>query len=1011
MVGRLAHRRHRGVVEQSPLDRLCALHGIANEYYDIDGMLHRPSDHSRRRLLQAMGVDADNDDHLRRLLHVEEAERWRRRLDPVAARRDGESTLSLEFRMPEGERARPIRWRITEESGRIASGTLNPDDLPILQRREFDGLVWIRTSILIPSPTTTGYHRLQISEGSAPQNAIAECLVIVAPPRCYRPHAVAAGRRLWGLTAQLYGLRSQRNWGIGDFTDLLRLVEFAAETGAGFVGLNPLHSPLAHDNAHASPYDPSSRRFLNTLYLDVEAIPDFAESKEAVQLVADESFQAELRSLRGAELIDYQAVSALKDKLLDLLFRNFSDRHKDRDSERGRLFQAFQRDRGELLYRYAAFRVVYEYWSERDPAAWGWPAWPAEFHDCGSQAVAELVNERRARLDFFMYLQWNADLQLAAAAERATELGMPIGIYADLALSSKNGGADTWMDRSLYIRGAHIGAPPDDFNQAGQDWGLPPWHPARLRAEGYRPFIETLRANMRIGGAVRIDHVMSLMRCFLLPSGTGAAEGSYVHYAFDEMLAILALESQRHSCLVIGEDLGTVPDEVRKGLSETGVFGYRVLWFEKSEDGAFKAPAAFDTDVLTVISTHDLPTLLGFWQGADIEWRTQHELFPTAKDRERQLVMRAEDRARLLVALEKQQLLPEDADQAGLPIGAELTAGLRSAFHRYLARSASLLVGVQVEDLLGEREQANLPGTTSEHPNWRRRTSLQMESWSEEPQVLQLLSTMREERSAQEVQPPATETRQTRRAGIPRATYRVQLHQGFRFSDVEGLLPYLDALGISHVYCSPYLKARPGSKHGYDIVDHNALNPEIGDRAGFERFCDTLAARGMGQILDMVPNHMAVTGREHEWWLDVLENGPASRYADFFDIDWQPLKEELRGKVLLPVLGDHYGNVLDKGELKLVLDAEQGSFSVDYFEHRFPIDPREYPQVLEPGLDLLRARLPEDEPSLVIFESLITAFGNLPARACSEEERRHERARDQKLHQQRLSLLVAASPD
>ncbi|HZD52750.1 MAG TPA: malto-oligosyltrehalose synthase, partial [Woeseiaceae bacterium] len=618
----------------------------------------------------------------------------------------------------------------------------------------------------------------------------------------------------------------------------------------------------------------------------------------------------------------------------------------------------------------------------------------------------------------FLYLQWNADLQYRAAAERALELGMPIGIYADLALSSKRGGADTWTEREVYVTNASLGAPPDAFNQAGQDWGLPPWHPQRLREAEYRPFIELLRANMAVGRALRIDHVMALMRCFLIPAGGAATAGTYVAYPFDELMGILALESCRNRCLVIGEDLGTVPDEVRQGLEDAGALGYRVLWFEKDADGAFKAPGELDVEVLSVISTHDLPTLTGFWQGADIEWRTAHDLYPDADARERHIVMRAEDRARLIVALERQSLLPDDAD--GEPaIGIEMTTALRAAFHRYLAKSASRLAGVQVEDLLGEREQANLPGTTDEHPNWRRRLSLQIEGWWDEPGVHAILGAMREERSAEAMRGGVAAGERAAeapraipvRAAIPRATYRVQLHEDFRFEDLQALLPYLDALGISHAYCSPWLKARAGSRHGYDVVDHNALNPEIGSRADLDQLCGALAERGMGHILDMVPNHMAVTGRDHDWWLDVLENGPASPYADYFDIDWQPLKEELRGKVLLPVLGDHYGNALDKGELKLEFDDAQGSFAVEYYEHRFPVDPREYPRVLEPELDLLRGRLPRDDPSLVLFESLITAFGNLPPRSAADEDSRRERARDQKLHRERLAIMAAEAPD
>ena len=1008
MVGSLVRAQ---LMQQSPLDRLCELFGIAGEYHDVGGALHRVPEETRRRLLRAMGARLDREQDLEATLARIEEERWRRRLPPVAVGLEGDADLALSLSLPAREAGQPLPWQIREEGGRRYDGTLIVADLPVDERREIDGEPWIVVTASVPAPGELGYHRLSIAAGDGRDAHAAECLVVVAPPGCFLPDPREEGRRLWGLTAQLYGLRSQRNWGIGDFTDLVRLIEFAADEGADFVGLNPLHSPLTHGNEHSSPYDPSSRLFLNELYLDVEAIPDFADSRRARQLVDDEGFQAELRSLRASEHVDYAAVGAAKQRVLEMLFDSFRRRHRGRNTARGRQFGAYRRERGELLYQFASFQVVAEYFRERDPGAWGWPAWPAAFHDCRSAAVAELVASHEERLEYFMYLQWNAERQLAAAAARTRELGMAVGIYCDLALSSRHGGADSWINAGLQLGDAHLGAPPDPFNQSGQDWGLPPLNPEAIRAAGYGPIIDMFRANMRLGGALRIDHVMWLLRGFVIPAGSAPGDGAYLRYAFDELRAVLALESCRHRCLVIGEDLGTVPDELRSGLREVGALGYRVLFFEKDEHGAFRQPENYDRDVLSVVSTHDLPTLVGFWQGADVAWRSEHDLYPDDASREQQLVGRAEDRARLLVALEKAGLWRSDARPAPRA-DPDMDVELRASVHRYLARTSSLLVAAQAEDLLGAREQANLPGTTHEHPNWRRKLPLQLEDWRESPDVSRLTAAMREERPPASAEEPAADAEATAlTASIPRATYRLQLSHEFRFEDAEPLVPYLDALGVSHVYCSPYLKARVGSPHGYDVVDHNAINPEIGDRAALERFQAALDRAGMGHILDMVPNHMAVTGREHEWWLDILENGEASSFAGYFDIDWQPLKEGLRDKVLLPVLGDHYGNVLEDGAMKLRFDDLQGTFSVEYFEHVFPIDPREYPRVLSAHLELLRSRLPVDDPSLLEFESLITAFGNLPSRRSLDDGSRRVRERDQRLLKRRLAELSAAAPD
>jgi (1->4)-alpha-D-glucan 1-alpha-D-glucosylmutase len=996
-----------------PLERLCELAGVAGSYYDIGGTRHVLSDAARRRLLESMGHACRTDEEAAASVRSILGRRWRRRLPPVCVLWEGATQLAADLTMPQAESGRALEWRLSEESGRERRGRLRPDELLVTERSDLDGEPWFSATLKLPLPEATGYHRLVLYAADGGEDPLATSLVVFAPGSCHRPESFAAGQRLWGLTAQLYGLRSQRNWGIGDFTDLLRTIEFAADGGADFVGLNPLHAPAGVQNANASPYNPSTRLFLNPLYLDVEAIPEFAGCQRAQRRVANQRFQAALRSLRAAELVDYAAVAELKLPVLELLYAEFRKRHPEsEDTERAQAFRAFRREGGDALRRYATFEALQEHFRARNPPAWTWPAWPAPYREWQSAAVGEFADAHEERIEFFCYLQWNAASQLHAAQHRAHTLGMKIGLYADLALSSTWGGADTWSDAPLFAAGAHLGAPPDDFNLKGQDWGLPPWNPEALRDAAYRPFIETLRANMRYGGALRIDHVMSLLRCFWIPAGLSPADGGYVHYGFEEMRAILALESRRNACVVIGEDLGTVPDAVRDGLRAIGALGYRVFYFEKDADGAFKPPGDFDAEALTVISTHDLPTLGGFWAGRDLELRSELALFPSEEMRERQVVARAEDRAKLLVALGKQHLLPAGFDGSDVQHSAMMSPELRCALHAYLARTSSRLVAVQVEDLLGESEQANLPGTTTEYPNWRRRVSLQLESWPEPAAVRELMAVMRRERPAARAAAPRSARRAAApRAEIPRATYRLQLHFGFRFADAADLAPYLAALGVSHCYCSPYLKARPGSTHGYDIVDHNALNPEIGERADFEAFCEALEGNGLGQILDIVPNHMAVMGRDNAWWLDVLENGPASNYAPFFDIDWHPIKDELRGKVLLPVLGDHYGNVLDHGELKLGFDDDAGSFAVDYYEHRFPLDPREYVLVLKPDIDQLRNRLPEEDPAMIRMESLLTALGNLPPRFILDDDSRAERARDEMLLKERLARLVREAPD
>jgi (1->4)-alpha-D-glucan 1-alpha-D-glucosylmutase len=647
---------------------------------------------------------------------------------------------------------------------------------------------------------------------------------------------------------------------------------------------------------------------------------------------------------------------------------------------------------------------------------WGWPAWPAEYHDPDGPAVAAFAADHAEAVDFHAWLQWLCHEQLAEAGRHSWRRGLGVGLYVDLAVGVNPGGADAWGWQDVFAVGAHTGAPPDDFNPDGQDWGLPPMVPQRLREAAYAPLIEVLRTGMRQAGALRIDHVMGLARLFWVPAGMRASDGAhgdygaYIAYPLDDLLGIVALESQRNQCLVIGEDLGTVPDGFRHRLASADFLSYRPFLFERGEDGSFKPPADYPAQALVAASTHDLPTLAGFWKGTDLDARSALQLFPTEALRERLIVERAQDRARLLMALEREQLLP---DGAGIhPVAVpEFTASFAAALHAYLARTPCRVLAVQPEDILGCVEQVNLPGSRDDQqPNWRRRLPLDLEDWRSDPRFLLHVELLRQVRGSA-VTPHAEDPGPARVAIIPRATYRLQFNKEFSFAQATALVPYLAALGVSHVYASPYLKARPGSGHGYDIVDHNALNPEIGTPEDYERFVATLHTHGMGQILDVVPNHMGVMGADNAWWLDVLENGPAAAHGDFFDIDWAPLNPGLQGKVLLPLLGDHYGVVLDRGELQLRFDAERGEFSLFYWQHRLPIDPATYPRIAGLRGERLVAVLGAEDERLTEFQSLLTAFARLPGRLASEPAAVAERQRDKEVHKRHLAALCAACPD
>lgn len=727
------------------LSRLCGLCGIAPDWHDIWGNRHEVSAETKKALLSAMGARVGSEGELAEELREREERPWRRVLPPVLVARENASSVEIPVSLPSAKAGEAFEWTLALEDDRQEAGRFIAESLPAREERETSGSPFTRRALSLPFVPPAGYHTLHLMPSSGDPHLAGDMRLIVTPTSCFRPRGLEGGGRVWGPAFQLYSIRSRRNWGIGDFGDLGDAAQLWARQGAGIVGLNPLHSLFPHAPAQASPYSPSSRLFLNVSYIDVEAIPEFSESETARKLVGTPAFQARLEDLRRLDLVDYENVATLKTDVLEALYAYFRKTHFKFDDARGRAFRNFQNGQGRALRSHALFEALQEYFHRADPGISGWPDWPAEFRDPGSPEVAAFAAEQIKRVEFYEYLQWQADLQLGEAARRARDAGMAIGLYRDLAVSIDGRGAEAWANQRVYTQGASVGAPPDDFNLKGQDWALPPMVPDRLREAGYAPFIATLRRNMRHAGAIRIDHVMGLMRLFWIPDGAKPADGAYVHYPLEEMLGILALESRRNGCLVIGEDLGTVPDEVRTALGPMGVLSTRLFYFERGWDGNFKPPREYPAEAAVAVSTHDLPTLSGWWQGVDLMLRAQLNLFPSDEIRERQIAERSLDRGRVLSALEREGLLPPgvSADPSGVP---EMTPDLASAIHAYVARTPAKAMLVQPEDLLGRPEQANLPGTMEEHPNWRRKLPADIEDWSGDSRMSGTADAIRRER-------------------------------------------------------------------------------------------------------------------------------------------------------------------------------------------------------------------------------------------------------------------------
>lgn len=997
------------MIAESPLDRLAQLCGIELQYQDVWGNTHTASDETKRALLEAMGFHLGDESRIEALIAEYEAQLRQRLVDPVLVIPENSSPIAVRLRIPMGHVREDFEWVLAMEQGGQSAGSFTPANAERKETCRMAGETFLHCMLVLDIKPDTGYHQLDIRHHD---NATISgtSRLIVTPKRCYIPPALQDTDRVWGPAVQLYALRSQRNWGIGDCTDLKNLVEYCAGTGAGIIGLNPLHSLFSVEPQWASPYRPSSRIFYNFLYLDVESIQDVSECDKAQQVIRNPEFQARLTALRDTERVDYGEVAAVKTAVLEILYEHFKRNHLDPESERGRSFREFQARGGESLHKYSVFETLREHFHNEHGTVGGWQDWPEAYQNPQSETVEAFASAHQDKAEFFQYLQWQMGIQLGAAGSLAMACRFKVGLYQDLSVCAGPGGFETWLHQGAYALDASIGAPPDIFNANGQDWGLPPPIPTKLMDAAYGPFVAAIRANMRHAGAIRIDHVMGLLRLFWLPKGKPPSEGAYVRYPFRDLLGILALESQRNQCMVVGEDLGTVPDGVGQGLEDYQILSCRLLYFEKGADGKFKPPDEYPPRSLAAVTTHDLPTLFSYWQGQDLALRTELGLFPTEERRQAEVIERNQDKFRLLYALKREHMLPEsiDVDAPALP---DMSSDLVTAIYRFLAASPAKVVAFQLEDAFGQIQQANVPGTTSEYPNWRQKLSVSLEDFPEHASLESLVAGLCLQRGVGSM--PASSVlpygqSEAFEPVIPVATYRLQFHKDFNFSQAAHVVPYLRQLGISHCYASPYLKARPGSAHGYDIVDHGKLNPELGRWEDFEYFVNTLQQHDMGQLLDIVPNHMAA-GTDNPWWVDVLENGRASRYAGFFDIAWDPLKDELRDKVLLPILEDHYGLVLEKGLLQLLFDHNNGEFKIRYYDHYFPLDPVSYALILGDGLKRLKNRAGENDVFFPEFQSLTAGFKNLPKHWEATDENVETRMRDKQVHKKRLARLCRES--
>lgn len=710
---------------EEALERAATLWGIAPDYTDVLGKRHVTSPETKKAILKTLAVATASKEDLDQAVEQKIWREWSRLLPPVLVLAGSSAPRTIPLHLPAGLDRGMVDFELHREDGSVERRQFTMSDLRKSAGAELRGQEYVRRELPLPENLPLGYHEVHVSLAGPEATLRARTRLIVCPDRAYRPPAFQNGQRAAGIAIALYGLRSQRNWGCGDITDLEAFIDWLAEEArASFVGLNPLHAIANRQPFNTSPYLPATIFYRNPIYLDVERIEDFRNSERARSMIASREVQAELEALRAAQHVEYERVYRLKLRALKLAFANFL-RELRQESARARQFREYIEREGELLERYAVYSALEDWIHARHPEIWVWPDWPEPYRDPDSEPTRAFAQKHWRLVLFYKYVQWQLDLQLAAVQEHARAKGLSIGLYHDLALATDRCGADFWAYRPFYVSGCRVGAPPDDFSPNGQDWAFPPPNSEHHRETGYRLFTESIRKNCRHGGALRIDHVMRFFRLFWIPEGKPPSEGAYVREFYEELLPILALESVRNKVIVIGEDLGTVTPEIRAALDRYGLFGYRVPYFEKNSEGQLRLPEQYPVQALVSSTTHDLPTLAGFWRSRDIEARRQAGLIDEQTYRQ-QLAGRAVEKEKFLFLLLRVGLLPEWFPRRPEEIP-DFTGELHNAMVGFLATAGSRLMVLTQEDLIKVTEQQNLPASTWQYPNWRHKMKYSLE--------------------------------------------------------------------------------------------------------------------------------------------------------------------------------------------------------------------------------------------------------------------------------------------
>lgn len=833
-------------------ETLLKLLGFQSEYLDNSGKTNKLNAKDIQTILEINGIDTDTEENLEKLIMDMELEQWQKIVPTVQLIKETAKPI-IKINIPATKIHHTYEWVIEKENGSIDSGKFLASNLKTIGFRSFAGAEdYFQLEFNIPLNLEIGYHTLKIDNNCG---GFSVMKLIVSPEKCYRPESIRKNEKIFGPKIDFYNIiNTQSNHRIADTNDLKNLIKKLALYGADIVGIGPINQTSVDENNIYNPFLPSNRMFLNTLFLNTEEMLKFIEDKDLQVKFLSLEFQEKYNELEKAEITDYKAVFDIKFKKYNLLYQSFRELHLNNNTFKAELFALYIKQHGEKLEKLALFRALQDFFLAEDSKYINWHEWPIVYQNPDSEEVAQFKKNNSELVEFYQFLQWQADLQFGEAGKISYEKKLKVGIYSDLPLCIDENGAEMWISREYFSEQACMKIESDNDSET---ICCPVLLPKKLTETAYSYFSEIIRSNMLHSGAIKLLDFSCLLNSKWIIITDDNEKYIHVCYPIEDLLGIIALESQRNNCMVV-IDMNFVSQENKNLLSAFEIYDEAQFELEKISDE---------------------------------------------------------------IQLEKyfKNLKPQKNPELDI---------------------------LSLENL---------------------------EDFS-------------------------------RIAKIPNSTYRLQFNKDFTFNDAKKLIPYLKRLGISHVYASPLLAPRKGSPHGYDVVNHNSINLEAGTYEEFNSFTDNLHDEGIGLILDTVPNHMGI-GKENKWWMDVLENGQSSEYAHYFDIDWNPIKKELKGKVLLPVLGDHYGNILTSGQLIFKFNEETGKLSINYYEHEFPLNPSSYPTILEYRLEILKTRLGASNKDFLEYLSIVTAFKNLPSHTSTEYEKIEERNREKTIAFERLSEL------